>query len=1394
MRKLSPLAGFLLGAILAVPGVHAAHADEPATRRLIEQALHWQKKGRDDLASGVWQKLLLADPLNGEALIELGNIEARAGRTQTAENFLNRAKALPNPPGRLGELETALAVSRSKPGELAAARKEAETGNSEQALTRYQSILGANVKPDGQLGLEYYQTLGGTKGGWEEARRGLESLAQKNPGDDRYLLALARHLTYRDAPRREGIRQLASLANRSHHPDEVQKAWRQALAWLGAVPTDLALYSAYLRRFPADSAIRERMRQAEKSRVVYRPGPEQIARQTGFRMLNAGELVEAESKFTKILQKNPRDADALGGLGIVRMRQEKFAEALQLIEQAIRVGGRSSRWESARRSARYWLDLQPVFEAQANGSLQGQEKAIRQAIRLDGDEPTAQVLLADLLSEQRKWQEAESIYRHVLKSKPYHPGAFRGLMSLMVDTGRGQEALAQIERLDPRKIEAMGGLNQAKAATLVKIAETYERAGDTENALIGLEDALLIDPSSPATRMALARLYQRLGEQGAANALLEDLQASHQDLPEVQEVRAALLAEQGRWWEALRALEQVPPSRRTPALVREQKRYWVNVQAERARQFFAKGQQSEAQSIVSHAEQAAADDAGLQGVVASAWADIGQMPKAMRLLRQAASRGGANVGLRMQYAGMLLNMKLDVELLAVLRELAEMENLTAREQSDLNNIIVAYTLRQTDVLREAGRLAEAYDTLAPVLQQSSDSRLQMAMARIYNSSREPENALRIAEEVILREPEILEHRLFAANVALGARAYERASEHAEAALALAPDHPRVLATVGRVEKARGNLGRAMEYFQYAQALEKDNRAFAGVPGNLSLRLVDRQGAVEKPASTPRPSNILPLPGGSRGHRSLVTNNSSRYNEFDEPVVPQGRGTTRQTLPLPPVERSQTLVQPIQPKSGKRKTAVLPLASNANYPGADEGYVMQAVRQDASTTPRYENLSQNMPPYPSDTPVANRYPLLAERAEPSSQFPAAQRRPTVKERSVEDEIRDISLQYSPTLSIGGGFRDRSGEIGMSRLTSVEAAVEVRLPVDFDAGVVLRMTQVLLDAGKIDLTKADNATRFGSAGLGSYLVPGTFQSRTQDEHGVALSLAIQNNNVSADIGTTPLGFPIRNMVGGFSLKTNFEGATLRGGLSRRPVTDSLLSYAGTLDPLTGKKWGGVVKTGGGLDFTAGDDEGGAYFGLGGYSLTGEMVKGNRLVEGGLGGYWRAYQSTDTQLTLGVNITAMSYQYNLGFFTLGHGGYFSPQRYVAFGIPFDIAGRRGRFAYQFGGDVGVRTIKQDDALYYPADANLQTAWENPAQSLTNPTRYAGTDSNGLGYKFFGKVEYSVTDNLAIGGRFTSDNSRNYNQQQGLVYIRHAFDGLNKPIVYPPRTLRLFSEGEPL
>ncbi len=74
-------------------------------------------------------------------------------------------------------------------------------------------------------------------------------LAQRNPGDPQFAVALGTMLTYDPRTRAEGIRILEA------HPQDpdAQDALRQALIWSAANPADAAELRRYLKAHPAGS-------------------------------------------------------------------------------------------------------------------------------------------------------------------------------------------------------------------------------------------------------------------------------------------------------------------------------------------------------------------------------------------------------------------------------------------------------------------------------------------------------------------------------------------------------------------------------------------------------------------------------------------------------------------------------------------------------------------------------------------------------------------------------------------------------------------------------------------------------------------------------------------------------------------------------------------------------------------------------------------------------------------------------------------------------------------------------------------------------------------------------------------------------------------------------------
>jgi hypothetical protein len=59
---------------------------------------------------------------------------------------------------------------------------------------------------------------------------------------------------------------------------------------------------------------------------------------------------------------------------------------------------------------------------------------------------------------------------------------------------------------------------------------------------------------------------------------------------------------------------------------------------------------------------------------------------------------------------------------------------------------------------------------------------------------------------------------------------------------------------------------------------------------------------------------------------------------------------------------------------------------------------------------------------------------------------------------------------------------------------------------------------------------------------------------------------------------------------------------------------------------------------------------------------------------------------------------------------------------------------------------------------------------------------------------VEYLIAPQFAFGGRISFDNSRNFTQQNGLIYLRYSYTPITEPVIFPPQGTRSLYSGEPL
>ncbi|MEA9555693.1 cellulose synthase subunit BcsC-related outer membrane protein [Xanthomonas nasturtii] len=1042
-KNLTPL--YLAGMIDLCLLVSPVHAQTSATQQLVGQGNYWHDQGRDDLAADTWKKLLGIDPDQPDALLGLAQIDLAQGRQSEARKRLQQLEAAHPQSPQAQRLRVAIGARGSATaGEdpnLRNARRAAAAGRYVEAARSYEAVFAGKAPPP-TLALEYYQSLAGTPTGWERARDGLRTLQASDPANPSVQMALAQVLSYREPTRREGIAQLRTLAQRADVGGPARTSWRQALLWLNASTADAPLYQAFLAGSPADAEVTAKLGQLREQRTAAAAAPADpngIALAEGFRALNAGNLSAAEQRFTQVLRARARDPEALGGLGSVRLRQQRFAEAQELLRPAAASNGK---WKGALDSARYWQQLQQAEAARARGDIAQARQLVEQSVQLLPNEPAGHVALGGLQSASDP-VAAEASYRKALSRDADNAGALQGLVGLYSRQGRMSEASELFNRLPAAERAKSGGEALLRSNVQRARARQSLEAGDTVSAQAELEAAMVERPGDAWIRLDLARLYQQAGRPDQARSVMDGLLAVHGDQPEALHANALLAQESGDWQGAYDSLDRIPAAARTPEMTQLRTNAWIELQARQARLLVEQGRVGEAQQLLARTETALGnqlDDPQLLAALAGAHADAGNASRALVLAQRLVTGANPRTEDRLQYAGVLLRARQDAELSAVLRQL-QSTTMTPEQLRRYQNLRSAYTLRQVDALRELGNLEGAYDALSPILAQQPDNRdAQAALARLYAAAGDQRQALAIYQQILQRHPNDLDTLTAAANSAAAQSDLRNADSYLQRALAQAPESPDVLAAAGRVYRSAGKNRKAEQYFraslaaQQRQAGQLDN----GLPGARGPAAV---------ASAGRPLN--PFSG--------MTGAMPRSPAVLSERMPAGNAFADVALEPPAAT---------QPATARFATA----AAVDAYAGNTVDTLPQPVS--ASAAPSFLPAPNSRTRLPTRSAPA----FVPDNTAPSRSVAAQETRAPSSGNGVLDELRAVQSENSDNLAGGALYRSRDGEDGLGRLDDIEMPVQA----DFAVGegkLGVTLTPTVVDAGTLTTDYA-TASRFGA----------------------------------------------------------------------------------------------------------------------------------------------------------------------------------------------------------------------------------------------------------------------------------------------------------------------------
>ncbi|WP_336778585.1 cellulose synthase subunit BcsC-related outer membrane protein [Pantoea sp. USHLN256] len=385
------------------------------------------------------------------------------------------------------------------------------------------------------------------------------------------------------------------------------------------------------------------------------------------------------------------------------------------------------------------------------------------------------------------------------------------------------------------------------------------------------------------------------------------------------------------------------------------------------------------------------------------------------------------------------------------------------------------------------------------------------------------------------------------------------------------------------------------------------------------------------------------------------------------------------------------------------------------------------------------------------------------------------------RSIRSDAADLYRQQDTTFMLEQDYSRNKGNGGTSDFTAHTTMLQAETPLA-DGRSFVRVDHVLVSAGTFSSANGGHSEPFGSCNDAN--AGGCSRDFTQRDEGTALGVGWHNQRWSADLGTTPLGFATSNWVGGVSWKTDVDDIGLTFSASRRPISSSLLAYAGARDPAThgGKTWGGVVATGGslGLSYDTGDAHG-VWADLSAHQLTGENVADNSRERLMAGYYYKLVNEDNRRATIGLNSMLWHYQKDLSDYTFGQGGYYSPQQYFSLSVPVTYRQRTENWSFDLGGSVSWSQSHTDGQPRYPL---------NPGFALASNPTSDSSSGTGFGYTLQALVERRITPHWSVGLAMDIQQAKDYTPSHGLIFMRYSMSGWNGDMDMPPQPLTPYAD----
>lgn len=555
------------------------------------------------------------------------------------------------------------------------------------------------------------------------------------------------------------------------------------------------------------------------------------ARVAGYDALNSGNLASAASQFQRALAANRNDPDALGGLGLVRLREGNFIEAADLLGQASRLG-KADQWGRGLASARFFAELGDARNLLSLGrTADAQVKA--EALVRSGYEDTrpAIELLGDVYEKQGRYADAADLYRQAGK-------------------GAGES--------DEKRLQLRAARGRALAAA---------DRGDDLGATREFQSGLVLDPHDPWIRYEFAEYMIKLGRVPEAESLVQSLVSIGG--PDATYAAALLNNDLKRPEAAERLIATIPETQRTAQM----RNLAIGVKTDnavaRARVMAKSGQQAQALNALRQLGSMAAVPAGKQAAVANALYELGDTAGAVQVAQNALDQQITNLE---DYEGLISVLaRAGREDLAqgALQRAGQLAGSSADGQKAYARISASLMVSQADNARLSGRFAESFDILQSAYGAAPENpEILTGLARLYQSGGMPGKAAQTFQLVLARRPNDKDALVGLADAAQAAGDRELSQQAQRQVLQAYPEDYQVRLQLAQVERLRGNERAAMALLKDAREIYARGQASNAVAGANPFAGFSAPGGGGNPFRNQGPAvsaqvNPFSLGGGAR---------------------------------------------------------------------------------------------------------------------------------------------------------------------------------------------------------------------------------------------------------------------------------------------------------------------------------------------------------------------------------------------------------------------------------------------------------------------------------------------------------------------------------------------------